>query len=98
MTNLRNTLDADHARMEEEAACYGHDVAIVHNQRIRSEPDYLPWHRSHAAEHLQQDVAEHLQQDVATGMNKTMPPRDLHAVFYFRTGFMVAECFSAISV
>lgn len=71
LKNLRGAIASDHARMVEDAACYEHDLAIVHNQGFRSEPDYLPWHRSPAATLLAHDVAE--------GKNKTMPPRDLRA-------------------
>ena len=66
LANLRDAIEVDRARMEEDAACYGHDVAIVHSQGIRAEPGYLPWHRSPAAALLAQDVA--------AGKNKTMPP------------------------
>jgi hypothetical protein len=71
LRNLRDAIDTEYERAAEDAACYGHDLAIVHGQGFRSEPNYMPWHRSPAAALLAQDVAE--------GRNLTMPPRDLQA-------------------
>jgi hypothetical protein len=46
-------------------------LGIVHSQGIRSQPGYLPWHKSPGAQFLAQDVA--------AGKNQTMPPRELYA-------------------
>jgi hypothetical protein len=68
LTKLRVAIAADHERMITDSEC--HDVAIVQGVGFRSEPGYLPWHRSTAATLLAQDVAD--------GLNNTMRPHELY--------------------
>lgn len=69
LKNLREAIASDHARMIEDAACYGHDVHIISSLSL---PDYLPWHKSPAASLLAQDVAD--------GMNQSYTPIQLYAM------------------
>ena len=68
LRNLRATIKSDKERLMEDLAAYGHDIAIVKQQR---EGQKLPWHKSPAAKLLKDDVK--------AGLDETKKPKQLHA-------------------
>jgi hypothetical protein len=71
LRNLREVIATNHARMIADCELYGHDMAIVPTVGFRSEPGYLPWHRSKAPTLLAEDIAK--------GKHKIFSAVQLHA-------------------
>lgn len=66
---LMRAIDRDRTRMQNDVIAYGHDLALVKEERANNQN--LPWHLS--------DAFRLLKQDVKDGLHEAMKPAELYA-------------------